>query len=60
MSQHPEQPDPAVPDWKVKLREEARKLIEAQEATRTMRQKLINEQNALVAQPQIKDTSIGK
>ena len=49
-----------MPDWKVKLREEARKLIEAQEATRTMRQKLINEQNALVAQPQIKDTSIGK
>ena len=60
MSIKPEPPDPNVPDWKHKLREEARKLLELQEQNRITRAaQLADRVHALVLH-EIKNTSIGK
>ena len=60
MRTNPEPTDPNMPDWKHKLREEARRLLELQEQNRITRAaQLADRVHALVLQ-EIKNTTIGK
>ena len=56
----PEPPDPNVPDWKHKLREEARKLLELQEANRITRAAQLSDRVHVLVLQEIKNTTIGK
>ena len=60
MSIKPEPRDPGVPDWKHKLREEARKLLELQEANRITRAAQLADRAHATALQEIRNTSIGK
>jgi hypothetical protein len=60
MSIKPEPPDPSVPDWKHKLREEARKLLELQEQNRITRAAQLADRAHATVLHEIKNTSIGK
>ena len=60
MSIKPEPPDPNVPDWKHKLRDEARKLLELQEQNRITRAAQLADRAHATALQEIKNTSIGK
>ena len=60
MSIKPEPRDPGVPDWKHKLREEARKLLELQEQNRITRADQLADRAHAAALQEIKNTSIGK
>jgi hypothetical protein len=60
MSIKPEPRDPGVPDWKHKLREEARKLLELQEQNRITRAAQLADRAHATALQEIKNTSIGK
>lgn len=60
MRLHPEPTDPNVPDWKHKLREEARKLLELQEANRITRAAQLADRVHVLALQKIRNTSIGK
>ena len=52
--------DPNVPDWKHKLREEARKLLELQERNRITRAAQLADRVHAMVLHEIKNTSIGK
>ena len=56
----PEPPDPNVPDWKHKLREEARKLLELQEQNRISRAAQLADRAHVLVLQEIKNTTIGK
>ena len=60
MRLHPEPADPNVPDWKHKLREEARKLLELQERNRITRATQLADRAHATALQEIQNTSIGK
>ena len=60
MSIKPEPRDPSVPDWKHKLREEARRLLELQERNRITRAAQLADRAHATALQEIKNTSIGK
>ena len=52
--------DPNVPDWKHKLREEARRLLELQEQNRITRAAQLADRAHATALQEIKNTTIGK
>ena len=52
--------DPNVPDWKHKLREEARRLLELQEQNRISRAAQLADRAHVLVLQEIKNTTIGK
>ena len=60
MRTNPEPADPNVPDWKHKLREEARRLLELQEANRITRAAQLSDRVHALVLHEIKNTTIGK
>lgn len=55
-----EPPDPNVPDWKHKLREEARRLLDLQERNRITRAAQLADRAHVLVLQEIRNTSIGK
>ena len=60
MRTNPEPTDPNMPDWKHKLREEARRLLELQEQNRITRAAQLADRVHVLVLQEIRNTSIGK